>query len=131
MTGAPLPSTTRRTILASIAATLGTGSAAANAQAADPIDVDADNLVAGNERFTITLDGVPSGEIGDVAVTVGGVAFAVVEVLGRDPPVLAVNASNLVGSESIRGQDTVEVLVLIVAGGRKFRGTDESQVIAE
>lgn len=124
-----LARTTRRTILGTLAALAGTaGVASADQQA---LDVDADNLVASNRRFTITVDGVRGSEIQEVTVTVGGVAFAVVEVLERDPAVLVVEASNLVENESIRRRGAVEVSVWLAAGGEPFTGSDESQVIAD
>ena len=139
MTGAKrLSSATRRTVLAGLAAALGTGTAAAtdatprNAYTDPPsVEVNADNLVAGNSRFTVTVEGVRGSDVETATVTIGGIAFATVEVLERDPAVLAVDASNLVESESIRSQDAVEVSILVNAGGEEFAGTDETQVIAD
>lgn len=106
----------------------GTGLASAGQR---EIDVDADNLVAGNPRYTVTLYGLSAGEIDEVTVTVGGVAFAAVEILARDPAVLAVDASNLAEAESIRSRDVVEVAVWVGTGDEEFAGTDRSQVIVD
>ena len=137
-----LSSSARRTVLAGLAAILGTGSSAVTARATDPArrgvdsgptstDVDADNLVASNSRFTVTVEDVPGSNVQTATVTIGEIAFAVVEVLERDPAVLAVDASNLIESKSIRNQDTVEVTIRIDAGGNEFVGTDETQVIVD
>lgn len=135
----PRPAT-RRTVIAGLAATLGAGSASATTadparrnvdSGPTPVDVDADNLVAGNSRFTITVEGVRGSDIETATVTVGGISFATVEVLERDPAVLAVDASNLIASESIASQDAVEVAILLAASGEEFAGTDESQVIVD
>lgn len=143
MSGANHPSSaTRRTVLAGLAATLGSGSVAATGRpthrarcvvnADQPAtDVDADNLVAGNSQYTITVKGVAGSAIETTTVTIGGIAFASVEVLERDPAVLVVDPSNLVESESIRNEGTVEVSVLVETGSRRITGTEEVQVITD
>lgn len=130
MTGSKLPSpTTRRTVLGTLAALAGTTGLASATQ--QELDVDADNLVAGNSRFTITVEGVRGDTVQSATVTIGGISFATVEVLERDPAVLVVDPSNVIESESIHTQNTVEVTVRVVSGGEEFVGTDESQVIAD
>lgn len=131
-------SATRRTVLATftgalaaLAGTLGAGPATASGRATRPAEIDADNLVAGNHQFTITVDGVSGNEVEEATVVIAGVAFAAVVVHEREPAVLAVDASNLVESESIRHRDAVEVAILAAADGRTLAGVDESQVIAE
>jgi hypothetical protein len=121
--------TTRRTVLGAVAAGLGTAGVAGATR--KELDVDADNLVASNRRFTITVDGVRGSEIQEVTVTVGGVAFAAIEVLERDPAVLVVEASNLIESEPIRRRGAVEVSVWLAAGGEELTGSDKSQVIPD
>lgn len=118
---------TRRAVLGSVVASLGIAGVAGANQGS--LDVDADNLVAGNEQLTITLDGVGGREIQEVTVSISGIAFATVEVLERGQPILAVDASNLARNEKIRSQKAVTVEVWVSAGGEGFVGTDESQVI--
>lgn len=121
--------TTRRNVLGAVAAVPGTASVASATQQA--LDVDADNLVAGNRWFTVALDGVRTDEIDELALTVDGVAFAAVEMFDGASPVLAVDARNLAPSDRIRNQDAVTVEVWVEAGGQRYAGSDETRVVPD
>lgn len=121
------PGTTRRTVLGTLAAVAGTAGVASAAQ--QEFDVDADNLVAGNPRFTVTLDGLPASELGEVTVSVGGIAIASVDVIDGASAILALDARNLAEHDAIQNSDAVTVEVWAQAGGQEYAGTDESLVI--
>lgn len=120
---------TRRTVLGTLAAMVGTTGLASADQR--ELDVDADNLVAGNRWFTVALDGVRTDDIDELTITVGGVAFAAVEVFGETSPVLAVDARNLARSDRIRDRNAVTVEVGVEAGERRYAGSDESRVVLD
>lgn len=119
----------RRSILGIAAAILGSGQAAATSTEA--IRADADNIVAGNDRLTITLDGVTTDEIESVSVVVDGVAFARVDVLEREKPVLMINPSNLAESERLVDRTIVAVDVRVTTAEQSYLGSDIVQVVRE
>lgn len=119
--------TTRRTLVGSILLGLGVPGIASATQ--QPLELDADNLVAENPRFTITVAGLDGEDVREVTVVVDGVAFATVEILQRDPAVLVVDPRNLARAGRFDGRDSVDVDVWVSTGEGEFAGSDESQVL--
>lgn len=125
----PIWHPSRRTILGIVAASLGVGGASATTN--ETIEADADNLVAGNDRLTITLDGVSVDDITDVTVVIDDVAFARVDVVERERPVLVIDHSNLVRSDRLAGRTIVAVDVEVSTGNRTYLGSDVVQVVRD
>lgn len=123
--------TSRRRVLGAAAAAIGALGFGGRAAAKQSIRADADSLVAGNGTFTVALEGVSASAIENATVKVNGIAFASVDVVPGEPPLLAIEVSNLLGHESIRGRDTVPVEVGVETGGERVEASDESRVVTD
>lgn len=123
--------TTRRTVLKTLGAVGAAAAGATVAGAQEDLAVDADNLVPGNDTFTVTLPELDAGEVSEPTVNVGGVSFANVESLGDERAILGINVSNVLESDAVAGRDAVTVEVSAVVNGTRLHGTDESFVVSQ
>lgn len=122
----------RRAVLGAAATASAIGALAGlggRAGARQSLSIDADTLVEGNGTFTVAVEGVPAAALSEATVSVGGVAFASVEVVEGSPPLLVIEVSSLLGEERIQGQDSVAVEVGVESDGNRLSATDEVRAV--
>lgn len=124
----------RRTLLGAAATVPTLGAlvgAGGRAAASEPFTIDADTLVEGNGTFTIALEGVAADAATEATVSVDGIAFAAVDAVDGDPPLLAIDVRNLLGEARIRERDSVVVEVGIESNGDRVVAEDEVRVLTD